>query len=193
MSSTFPKMFDCYFKGEPTYCMLPIFYQGCHMSVCWYQILMRFHLCYHHVVHVNAFQMCLWSCLHILDAVNIHVWVLVLLPPLLSETVNTLLTTDLRVSMTTCACWSSFAQIYAVYICRLLVWFPCIKHSCRVYIIVCSPPPSWLLLDLSSCIQKRISYQPGPSEQNVSHRALWPACLDMLECLRTSFTELYLV
>lgn len=84
--------------------------------------------------------MCLWSCLHILDAVNIHVCVCVCAllppPPLLSEIVNTLLTRDLHVLMTTCACWSSFAQIYVVYICMLLVWV-----SCRVCITVCSP--SW--------------------------------------------------
>lgn len=62
--------------------------------------------------------------------------VLVPPPPLLPAIANT------PHNRLVCVYWCSFAQIYAVYICRLLVWFPCIKPSCRVYIIVCSPSPS---------------------------------------------------
>lgn len=83
-----------------------------------YQTLMPFYPCYHHGVHGNAFQMCLWSP-----------------PPFSTQYI-------LRVLLTVCVSWSSLAQICAVYICWLLVWISYIKPSCRVDIIVCLCPPT---------------------------------------------------
>lgn len=55
-----------------------------------YQMLLLLHPCYHHVVHVNASQMCLCACWHILDAVNIPVCVRGFFPRLRSLKLLTL-------------------------------------------------------------------------------------------------------
>lgn len=137
----------------------------------WISVL--FHPSCHHVVYVNAFQMCLLFCWHTLDAVNIHVWVLILPPPsLLPEIVNT------PHNRLTCPddnmCVSK--PIYCVHLQVISVIPPCIKPSCRVYIIVCLAPcfpPLWAGV---------------PAYRGGSPNSLWPVCLNMSVCVRSTFS-----
>lgn len=98
---------------------------------------------YNHHVHVNTFQICLWFRWPTLHAGNSHVSTVL---PRLPAIVNTFLTIDAHVSMTTCA-WKLIRSDLCI--CRLLVWCPC-----RVYIVSFSLPPASLL-----CTWTRISYQ----------------------------------
>lgn len=120
---------------------------------------MLLHSCYHHAVLVNTFQMCLRSCLHILDAVNNHVWFFVPFPPPLCEIVNiSLLTIDLT-CLVDSKCMSKLicsdlccVHLQVISVVRL--------HQTQLqglyYCLLAVPS----LLDWSSCIQRRISYQP---------------------------------
>lgn len=66
-----------------------------------------------------------------------------------------------------------------VYICRLLVWFPCIKPSCRVYITVCLPslplPPG------TQFLHRKEDLLRASVKWTLSYRVQWSVCLYMLE------------
>ena len=121
-------------------------------------ISVPFHPSCHHVVYVNAFQLCLWFCWHTLDAVYIFMSLSAdsSSPSLLTEIVNTPHNRLTCPDDNMCVSKPIYSDLCCVHL-QVISVIPPASNPAAEFTLLFAWPPLPSLLGWSSCIQRRIS------------------------------------